>query len=109
MGNHLIGRLQVANIHCYIDCIITTYYVNRNLLKVGVHEVNMWPTSRFNEKDIGNAERFSCDPNPIGPVANNSDSDAVKLTIEFEHFVHPVVFPNDVPTHVAKTRCISNC
>ncbi|XP_065917806.1 phosphatidylinositol 4,5-bisphosphate 3-kinase catalytic subunit gamma isoform-like isoform X3 [Dysidea avara] len=79
----------------------------RNLLKVGVHEVKMWPTSRFNEKDIGNAERFSCDPNPIGPVANNSDSDAVKLTIEFEHFVHPVVFPNDVPTHVAKTRTSS--
>jgi len=80
----------------------------RNLLKVGVHEVYMWPTARVSERDMSNTERFSCDINPIGPIANNPDSTAVKLTIEFENFAHPVVFPNDIPTHVDKTRCVGN-
>jgi len=69
----------------------------------------MWPTARVGERDMSNAERFSCDANPIGPIANNPDPTAVKLTIEFERFTNPVVFPNDIPTHVVKTRYVSSC
>ena len=69
----------------------------------------MWPTARANEKDTDNAETFSCDPNPVGPIANNPDPTAVQLTMEFEHFAHPVIFPNDVPTHVVKERYVGNC
>jgi len=89
------------------SCISTC--VGRNLLKVGVHEVWMWPTARFSEKEIS-GEKFFCAPNPLGPIADNGDPTAVKLTIEFEHFAHPVVFPNDVPTgvHVVKKRYADN-
>jgi len=69
----------------------------------------MWPTTRAIEKDVENAEKFSCDPNPIGPIANNPDPSAVQLTIEFEQFAHPVIFPNDIPAHVVNERYISNC
>ena len=51
----------------------------------------MWPASRTNNK-----EAFHCDPNPIGPIASNPDPNAVQLTLEFESWTHPIIFPNDV-------------
>lgn len=97
MGNDLIDRLQVDTAQLYNDCISTTY---RNLLKVGVHEVYMWPTARA----AADQDKHSSDPNPIGPIANNPDPSAVQLTMEFEYFAHPVIFPNDVPAHAVKER-----
>ena len=66
----------------------------RNILKVGTHEVYLWPTFRTNGKDTEDPEMFHCDP--IGPVANNPDASAVQLTLEFESWTHPIIFPNDV-------------
>ena len=71
-------------------------YTFRNVLKVGTHEVYMWPASRTSGKDTEDPEIFHCDPNPIGPTANNPDPNAVQLTIEYESWTHPIIFPNDV-------------
>lgn len=56
----------------------------------------MWPASRAIGKDTEDPDMFFCDPNPISPIANNPDHSAVQLTLEFESWQHPIIFPNDV-------------
>lgn len=65
----------------------------RNVLKVGTHEVYMWPASKASGKDTEDAYY---NPNPVGPIANNPDPSAVQLTLEFESWKHPIIFPNDI-------------
>lgn len=63
----------------------------------------MWPVSKTSGKDLEDPEMFCCNPNPIGPIANNPDSSAVQLTLEFESWKHPIIFPNDVlETNIAQ-------
>lgn len=72
----------------------------RSLLKVGIHDLYMWPTTRTSGKDfekLSEGEKFFYNPSTIGPTANNPDPGAVKLTLEFESWAHPIVFPNDIP------------
>jgi len=80
----------------YYQNVYVIIYEFRNLLKDGIHEVYMWPVPRTSGKDPEDPKIFYCDPNPIGPIANNPDSSAVQLTLEFESWDHPVIFPNDV-------------
>lgn len=56
----------------------------------------MWSVSKTGGKDAENPKVFYCDPNSIGPIANNPDPSAVQLTLEFESWSHPIIFPNDV-------------
>ena len=56
----------------------------------------MWTASKTIGKDTEDVDMFHCDPNPIGPIANNPDPNAVQLTLEFEIWNQPIIFPNDV-------------
>ena len=76
----------------------------------------MWPISRTGGKDTEDSETFHCDPNPIGPITNNPDPSAVQLTLEFESWTQPIIFPNDVlettaaymPRYIIVLHCLCN-
>lgn len=76
------------------------YTTCRSLLKVGTHHLYMWPTTRTSGKEfekLSEGEKFFYNPSAIGPTANNPDPGAIKLTLEFESWAHPIVFPNAIP------------
>ena len=83
-----------------INHVIMHVPLYRSLLKVGTHELCMWPTIKTSGQDFEKlleGEKFFYNPSSIGPTANNPDPNAVKLTLEFESWAHPIIFPNDVP------------
>ena len=63
---------------------------HRNLLKVGICQLHMWPMNGENSpENLTN-----------GPIANNPDISAVLLTIEFENFACPIIFPSGTPSEI---------
>ncbi|XP_065912685.1 phosphatidylinositol 4,5-bisphosphate 3-kinase catalytic subunit gamma isoform-like isoform X2 [Dysidea avara] len=70
--------------------VTTSLIDHRNLLKVGICQLHMWPMNGENSpENLTN-----------GPIANNPDTSAVLLTIEFENFARPIIFPSGTPSEI---------
>ncbi len=68
----------------------------RGILQSGVYTLNLWRGPMPNAKiEHNNGPSFEI--NPCAPCINNSDSQSVKVTIQFSRNTYPVFFPSSEP------------